>query len=114
MSSGAETNDNRSCHLYDHSHFFRCDRALAHHKNAANLAGQLWQLAVSTRPIRLCGWFFICLRRSFGRNWRFAFVWRGSGHDDSLGLSKGERLDGIQIAGLVAAMTGLTILVFPG
>jgi drug/metabolite transporter (DMT)-like permease len=30
------------------------------------------------------------------------------------GLSKGERLDGIQIAGLVAAMTGLTILVFPG
>jgi len=30
------------------------------------------------------------------------------------GLHKGERLDAIQIAGLVVAMTGLVILVFPG
>ena len=30
------------------------------------------------------------------------------------GLHKGERLDAIQIAGLVVAMTGLAILVFPG
>ena len=48
--------------------------------------------ALSVRAIRLRGWLFICVYISFSRNRRFAFVWSGSGHDDSPGTAQGRAI----------------------
>src|SRR5436305_12004229 len=43
---------------------------------------------LSAAALRLRRGLFICLQHSLCRHGRVAFIWRGSGHDGSLGLAQ--------------------------
>ena len=72
------------------------------------------KLAFRAGTLRLRRRLFVCLQQPLRWNRRVAPVRGGPGHDDSLGVRKGERLHVRQLVGLVLALGGLVVLLFPG
>ena len=77
-------------------------------------AGQR-QLALGARPVRLRGLVLLCLPQPDGRHRGAAPVrCRAGDYDRHAGLARGERLDGVQVAGVALAFGGLLGLLWPG
>src|SRR5205823_1487469 len=88
LPSCTETNEHRSGHFYFCAHLLWRYRALANSDDAKNEIAKQQQLDFRARPLCLRRCIFVCLRQSLSRYRSPVSVWRGPGHNDSLGVSQ--------------------------